>query len=135
MIEKDILEYLLTKPTIMALCNQIYIGQAPSNVKMPWVIIEVSGGTNTPVAAFIDEDRPSVRITVECADSKKVFARNLIETVSLYLHNFRGQLGGSSDVFMGCSPVRVWTGILDVMRYQMDVDVRYIKTATTPPLI
>ena len=141
MILEDVVTYLkgysaLTTisgiPTAVFSAAKIFPIQAPTGTIMPYLIVEVAEGSREKMAAQSTEASPMIRVTVDGGPNQSVAAGRIIGMAQKALENFRGLMGGSSDVFLTCSEIRGWPGMSGSFRFQMNVSGRYVETRQVP---
>jgi hypothetical protein len=137
MIEKDLLTYLqgqaaLTTP--LGGDNKIVIVQAPiaENFKLPWLVIENSGGTRTQITSGLIEEVANVRISVDAGPAQWVLGREIAEIALHELEHYRGLLGDANDLYITCSSIRSYAGVISTYRYQFECRIRWIETLQKP---
>jgi hypothetical protein len=130
MIERDIMIYLQSLPEITNLCNNIFVIQAPKDAKMPYIIIENTGGTRRKLGSDSTEELALFRVTVDVGSGQMTLGRDIAETCLKVIENYRGQFSntdGAKDVFITCSAVRGWAGIGGAFRYMVDGRARFVE--------
>lgn len=133
MIELDLLSYLRAQTTITSLVgDNIYLIQAPTDKKMPWLVLEVSSGLRKRITNTYTEETSFVRLTVDAGPSQTVLGRQIIEAALRAIENYRGLLGTSNDVNIECGAIRSWAGYSEVNRFQFDATIRFIETTQYP---
>jgi hypothetical protein len=133
MIELDLLSYLRAHTALTALVgDNIFLIQAPTDKKMPWLVLEISSGLRKRITNTYTEETAFARITVDVGPSQTVLGRQIIEAALRAVENYRGLLGASNDVIVSCGAVRSWAGYSEVNRFQFDATIRLIETTQYP---
>jgi hypothetical protein len=137
MIEKDLLIYLQGRTALTAALggvNKIVVAQTPLSptMKLPWLVIEVAGGSRNQISSTKLEEFLQARITVECGVNQTVKGREIAEMVLRDLEHFRGDFGDSLDCYISCSSIRSYAGVISVTRYQFDAKIRHIELSQKP---
>lgn len=131
MIEVDVMQYLRGLPVFGVLAASIYAMQAPKDAKMPFMIVEIPGGSN-PRAGQSTEEKGIVRITVDCGIAQMGTGRTFIQNAWDALHEYRGLLGTSNDIYITSGVPRGWAGLNDTYRYMFESDYKFIKALNSP---
>lgn len=139
MILEDVVTYLRGYAVLTTISGvndfsaaKIFPIQAPTGTTMPYLIVEVAEGSRSKMAAQSTEGAPMIRVTVDAGPNQSVAAGKIMEKARKALENFRGAMGGSSDVFLTCSEIRGWAGMSGSFRFQMNVSGRYVEIRSTP---
>lgn len=133
MIQRDILIYLRTHPTVSAIMsNRIYSVQAPSSVQMPYMIIEPTSGMRESITFKTTGGRVWFRVTVDVGPTDEVKGHDMIWAALRALENYRGDMGSTKDVIATCGEPRGWAGIGGAFRYQFEVRLDYTEDIQTP---
>ena len=138
MIEQDVRTYLCTVSGIIAqfspisTISGIYLVQAPTGSKMPYMVVENSEGPRNIIASDTTEETAYVRITVDSGPSQMYKGRNIAEEALKALENYRGDMGNAQDVTCECSSVRGWAGTGGTYRYSFTATIRHILTRNRP---
>jgi hypothetical protein len=133
MIEKDLLEYLQSKTSITSLIGmKIFIAQAPINVKMPYLIIDVVSGPRERITPTYMEQTAFCRITVNAGPQDLVLGRSAAEAALRAMENYRGGMGASVDLSITCGTVRDMLGLGGVIRYSFDAVAKTMETLQKP---
>lgn len=128
MVLKDMMIYLKNNSSIAtAMNNKIYSSQAPFNVEMPFMIVEITAGTREDITFNKTESLTWFRITVDVGPTQETDGYDMIWTAHRALENYRGDLGDTKDVYITCSEPRGWAGIGGAYRYQFDAKVKFIQ--------
>lgn len=124
MIEQDIETYLRTVASIMAVVGtRVYFLEAPDNTLRPYCVFQTMIGSRKQITYGKKEDTVSFRFYVESTDmASGILAA---KAISVYLDEFRGAMGSSSDMYVKCSDV-LPLGMDEGYRTSFDVDVQYI---------
>lgn len=129
MIEKDIIQYLQTKTdltTKLGGVNKINLIQAPTTLKMPWLLVEASGGPRDRISATKGQAQDSVRIAVDAGPSDFLKGREAIELARGYLENLRGTLGDATDLVITVQSITGYPGLNGAYRYSFPCVCKYI---------
>ena len=139
MILEDLVTYLKGYAALTTISGistfsaaKIFPIQAPTGTVMPYLIVEVAEGSRSKMVAQSTEGSPMIRVTVDAGPNQSVAAGKIMEKARKALENFRGAMGGSSDVFLTCSEIRGWAGMSGAYRFMMNVNGRYVETRSTP---
>jgi hypothetical protein len=139
MILEDVVTYLKGYAALTTISGvaafsaaKIFPIQAPTGTVMPYMIVEVSEGSREKMAAQSTVSHPMIRITVDGGPNQNVAAGKIIGMARKALENYRGLMGGTSDLFLTCSEIRGWAGMSGSYRYMMNVNGRYVETRSTP---
>ena len=129
MIDGDLLNYLQTYPSLIALlpASKIFLGQAPSTAVMPWLVLEIFPGTRTKVAATKLEQRNTIRVTVDCGIDKKVAGRNIIEQALQALDFYRGSIYSVNDAYVECGSIGLTMALNNVYKYSFSASMRFME--------
>lgn len=128
MIEKDIMQYLQTLTTLTAKLGglqHIYCIQAPVKDLMPWLIVEPAGGPRTRIGGATGEEKPSVRIGLDCGPADWIKGREAMEIILNALDGFRGDMGDSKDIEITCNAVTGYPGLNGAYRYNLTCKCRF----------
>jgi hypothetical protein len=142
-IEKELLTYLqkTTIPSCKALTTKlggigkIFVLQVPTTdttTKMPWLIIEPTGGTRTKISASKVEEVNNVRISVDCGPAQMVLGRESADLAKKAVENYRGTIGGATDIIVTCSAVSGWPGLNGCYRWQFTARCQWTETCSEP---
>lgn len=106
MTEKALLFYLTSHPIVgPKLAGQIYFHSAPVGAKMPWCIIQNSGGMPKPLTMQEwTEESETLAVYIDSED--QFFAREVGEDVVKAVHNYRGDMGDIKDSHWRCGTPR-----------------------------
>jgi len=137
MIERDVLQYLITVPALVSKLgnlNKIYVIQAESTTKMPWLIIEPAGnGSRKKITATTMEETSTVRITVDISPAQMYSGREIIELALRAMENYRGDMMGAKDAVVTCSPIRGWASYTgSIYRWQFEARVKFTEPYQEP---
>ena len=124
MIEKALINYLLSVPEINALLKtNVYYHRAPPKAVMPWLIITNAGGGRRSLTSVFTE---AVDTLVLYVDSGKQFeGRTIMEMVQSKLENYRGDMGDCPDLYIWCETIRDLDIPQGGFRYIMSIHARY----------
>lgn len=143
MIEKELLIYLQS-PTIVPCkalttklggIGKIFVLQVPttdSTTKMPWLVIEPTGGTRTKISATKVEEVNNVRVSVDCGPAQMVLGRECSDLAKKAVENYRGNMGGASDIMVTCSAVSGWPGLNGCYRWQFTARCQWTEAYSEP---
>jgi len=129
MIEKDVLQYLQSKVSLttkLGGVGKIMNVQPIATAKMPWLCIEVSGGTDNKMGATKQQEMASMRIYVDAAATQMVVGREAIELAKAYLQDLRGDLYDTKDLHLKCGVISGYPGMDGSYRYSMTVTARFM---------
>jgi hypothetical protein len=142
-IEKELLIYL--QSTTITVCKnlanklggigKIFVLQVPTTdttTKMPWLIIEPTGGSRDKISPSKVEEVNNVRISVDCGPSQMVLGRDCIELAKKAVENYRGLLESANDISITCSAISGWPGLNGCYRWQFVARCQWIETYTEP---
>lgn len=133
MILKDVLIYLRNNTALATVMdNRIYSIQAPSSVKMPYLIIEPTSGMRESIVFNVTGGKAWFRITVDVGPTDEVNGYTMIWTALRALENYRGDMGDTKDVVVTCGEPRGWAGIGGAYRYQFEAYFEYTEDRQTP---
>jgi len=137
MIEKDLLLYLQAQTvltTALGGANKIVVIQAPisDTFKLPWLVIENSGGTRTQITNSLVEEIANVRISVDAGPAQWASGREIAEIALREVEHFRGLMQSSNDMYVSCSSIRSYAGVISTYRYQFDCRMRWTETYQKP---
>lgn len=130
MILDDLFVYMRNNATLTTLVgSNVFDTQAPNSpdVKMPWLIIEITSGDGYGVSSQKKDNISFGRITVDVGPSQRVLGARIAAAAVSILDGYRGQLGNSADVIISCGEVRDWPGMGGCYRYQFDATIRYLS--------
>jgi hypothetical protein len=130
MIEADVVQYLRTT---LAFTN-VHVIQAPKAATMPYVIVEVTGGSRKPLGIRTQE-HTLFRVSVDCGPSQMVTGRTLIGRCLSALENYRGQLQSAGDVHIVCSAIRGWAGLSETYRFMFDCEAKFMENRNVVPAV
>jgi len=132
MIEKSILNHLLSSPTVTGVVsNKIYPYRAASSAIMPWVVVKLSpGGIRERMTEKFTRCEDSVMVYVD--SDNFLTGRTLAENCLRALENFRGDMSDSEDVHLTCSSIRDLDGYGGSYRFLFDVMALYKEVTTYP---
>jgi len=138
MIEDDVRTYLCTVSGIIAqfapiaTISGIYIIQAPTGAKMPYVVIENTEGPREIIAANTTEETNFVRITVDSGSLQLYKGRDIAKAILVALENYRGKMGESTDLVCTCSSIRGWAGSGGAYRRQLTATIKHTMIRNKP---
>ena len=146
MIEKVLLTYL--QSTTITVCKnlttklggigKIFVVQVPtydSTTKMPWLVIEPTGGTRERIGASKIEEVNSVRISVDAGATQLVLGRECAELAKKAVENYRGNLngtGGATDIIITCSAITGFPGLNGCYRWQFSARCQWTEVYSKP---
>lgn len=107
--------------------DRIYSGIAPSNVMMPWLVIEMVGGQRDKITTYKVEQEASCLISVYVGLDKKNLGYTIAEKALAGLDYFRGVLYNTNDVYIECTPIRYAVLLNGVYKYSFTARVRFIE--------
>ena len=137
MIEQDVFVYFKGDATLASLIGdntKIYLITAPTegDPKMPWVVVEQTGGTRKKISQKKMEETALVRVTVDAGPDQLFTGRSIIEQCKNLLENYRGLLDQANDVYAETGAIRGWAGFGNAYRYQFDSTVRFTEDYNRP---
>ena len=143
MIEKELLTYLQTStiPVCKAVTDKqggigkIFVVQVPtydSTTKMPWLVIEPTGGTRERLGASNIEEVNNVRIGLDAGPTQMVLGRECIELAKKAIENYRGNLNGASDIIVTCSAITGFPGLNGCYRWQFNARCQWTEVYYQP---
>ena len=139
MIEQDVFVYFRTSPTLSGIMNgtdKVYLIQAPSETvdvtKMPWVVVEKTGGNRRKISQAKMEEIAYLRISVDAGPGQVFKGGQIIQECHRLLENYRGQMQTAVDVESTVSAIRSWAGFSGAYRYQFDATIRYTEPYSRP---
>lgn len=131
MIERDLVNYLLSIPAInTAVKGNIFYSRAKSDVSMPWIVIQNTGGSRRSLTVQKTEPRDTISIYVEGKEQFKT--RDIANLVEKALDRYRGDMGDSKDLFITTATIRDLDGWQGSFRYFMTAYVQYIIPTNVP---
>lgn len=106
MTEKALLFYLTAHPVVGPKLNgQIYYHSAPVDAKMPWIIIQNSGGMPKALTMWKwTEETETLAVYVDSED--QFFAREVAQDIIEAVHNYRGDMEPVLDSHWRCGTPR-----------------------------
>lgn len=129
MIEKDVLQYLQSKTALttkLGGVGKIMNVMPIATAKMPWLCIEVSGGTDDKMGASKQQELATMRIYVDAGATQMVQGREAIELAKGYLQDLRGDLYDTKDLYVKCGVISGYAGMDGSYRYSMTVTARFM---------
>jgi len=142
-IEKELLTYL--QSTTITVCKnlttklggigKIFVVQVPtydSTTKMPWLVLEPTGGTRERIGASKVEEVNNVRISVDNGATQMAPGRECIELAKKAVENYRGNLNGASDISITCSAITGFPGLNGCYRWQFTARCQWTETYSRP---
>lgn len=126
MIEKSVIEYLLSIPDVKTLFKgQIYYRSAATSAKLPWGIVSNAGGGRKRITqAGRSEAFDTLLLYVDTAD--QFAGRSMAERLLQALENYRGNMGTEKDLVVTCESIRDLNGWQGNYRFILPVHIRYI---------
>jgi hypothetical protein len=130
-LEQNMRSYLLTCSGVISaftpitVTSGIFIIQAPTGSRMPYMVVELSEGPRSEIGYRITEEVANVRITVDSGPTQLFKGRAIIEAALSYIENYRGAFGTCKDVYCKCSSIRGWSGTGGTYRYQFTAVVQH----------
>ena len=135
MIEASLYNYFMADTTITNNVS-VYITQAPVDAKMPWLVILPTPTEINRISKNKMEEKDFVRIIVDYPSSDTNGAgRFVAERAKVLVENYRGDMGDTVDLFIGCGGVSSFPGMNGSYRYQFDVNARFTYDRLTPPFV
>jgi hypothetical protein len=137
MIEQDVYVYFKQDATLSGYLGgneKIYLTAVPTDgpQKMPWVVVEKTGGTRRKISQSKTEEMALVRITVDAGPDQIFMGATIAEHCLKLLENYRGQLDQASDVYIESGAIRSWAGFGNAYRYQFDTNIRFTEGFNRP---
>jgi len=144
MLEYALTNYFASDTVLMSYLYStfsIYISQAPTTAKMPWMIVSAGGGSRNRITKNRIEDINTVRIVVDfpATQADSIRGRNAIERAKYLVENYRGDMGNNAntshnayDVYITCTAIEDIPGSSGTYRYQFSAKIRSIETVTRP---
>ena len=135
MIEKSVMQYLLSLPDLRAMVNgRIYYRQAPTtpDVKMPYIVVSNAGGMRnkrTQVGPQSSAD-DTLGIYVETTDQFQ--AKTIADRIVGALENYRGRIGDEYNAHFRCGTPRDLAGFQGNFRNLVQVYVEYWFVTNVP---
>jgi hypothetical protein len=132
MIEQAVVVWLNSVAAVTTALGgaKVYYHRAPTNMKMPWVVITNSGGSRDRITQAFTEARDTLTIYVEAENA--ISGRVIAEKVRQALENYRGDMAPMHDVFIECDSIRDLDGFNTSFRYIIAAYVRYRETTAYP---
>ena len=128
MIEADFYNYLKNNVELTSLipASNIYLGQIPDNVKMPYLLLEIFNGVRTPMGARRREITNPFKVSVYVDSANKVKGKIIIEKALSILENLRGAVASTDDVVVTCNSIGTVFTIGETLAYSFTGRIRYI---------
>jgi hypothetical protein len=134
MIEKSILNYLLSDSTLISLLhgnNNIFYQRVPEEAEMPWVVFTLPpGGERNRMTQKYTNIDDVVSFDIESA--LMVEGRNIVGRVLYLIENYRGDMGEDQDLHITTTSIRSMDGALATFRYAFNAFVKYKEITTFP---
>jgi len=130
MISKDIIQYLQKDSTLVASlggAEKICLVQAPTALKMPWLCVERAGGTAERTSAEKQRCIETIRVSVDVGATQKVLGSTIADRAKALLHNLRGTLGDTEELYNKCGAISEYAGLNGATRYSFICTADFIE--------
>ncbi len=135
MIEKSVMEYLLSIPDLSAMVKgRIYYRQAPStpDVKMPYIVISNAGGMRRRFTQGGTRSKADDTLGIYAEAMDQFQARDIANRIIQALENYRGTIGTEWDTHFQCGSPRDLAGFQGNQRSLVQVYVTYYFPTNVP---
>jgi hypothetical protein len=133
MIEQDLVQYLLNDTDVTDLLGSenVFYHRAPSNVDMPWVIIQVPnpGRRDRLTVSYV---QPRELPHVLCVSEDQYQARELADLVLSKLDFYRGDLYNTTDVYIRCGSIYTIDGYSGAVTCEFSLTLTHLEGLTHP---
>lgn len=135
MFENDLLKYFRSSSTLVAEIgdkDRIVIGNVVPSDKLPWLAIEIGGGTRSKISQSLTEQSSTIRVIVTAGPNQQVKGKSIAEMALRLLENYRGNIYSTNDVYITCSAINMINGLASVVRYQFTASIRFTEAYAEP---